>query len=206
MASSVQIKEVEELSFEDELERIRHLFSQNQMPSRAATLALREIAEHRFTVGDVLKCAGRIPVTAVERFVVAEHFKPGSMVGEREIGWVNPVFIEHFYGVAEENVKARDAYVWDIPQHSHDAPIVDALGGAQSRWIETPLSQAFQLLADPDPSEGIDIGTHASYRRSPKTGQLMVVDWKIDVTKLSIACYPHPRLQGWFKGVRIYGG
>ena len=155
----------------------------NAMESTVTGDMLAEFAARGVTVeittviGRLLKHVGSVKLEAVPRFVVADNFKKGNVVGGREIGWVGDNFHEHFDEVVE-NVPAQVVHIWELITNSLDGPIINIFGDPDSPRTETFLGHTFQLMGLGEKGFGLLNGyANFGYKLSQKDGNLWVPDW-----------------------------
>lgn len=149
----------------------------------------------------------------MERFVVAENFKVGNIVGGRPIGFVGPDFRQHFGDVVEENVPARTLYIWEFVKNSLDAPVIKIFdnGIDENPKTETHLAHMFQMMELGEQGKGmLDDCTNFGYKLSPQDELLWVPYWFVRSGKFrveaTVASYPGCGESEWDSGVRVSGG
>lgn len=136
-----------EKMFDGKLRDIERRVNEGTLPAEYVAEVLQKLTEGSFTIGDgLLKFVGVLKLKAVKRFVVADNFKVGNLVGGRSIGWIGPRFQTHFGEVVEENVPARNLYVWELTRKTLDEPIVGSLGGWRAQKTQTYLAHQFQMM------------------------------------------------------------
>ena len=144
---------------------------------------------------------------AVTRFVVADHFKVGNVVGGLKIGWVGPNFEKHFLSVVEENVPKRLLPAWTLSEESLDPPIVTALGGEQKSATQTHLAHLFQTMELGKEGPGLWNGVvNIGYKTSPLEDACFAVIWYVHGGGLYVEAYPVLRSVEWSVRRRVFGG
>ena len=137
--------------------------------------------EVEFTVGGLLKYVGAVHLKAVKRFVVADNFKKGNVVGSREIVWIGESFQFHYGDVVEVDVSPRIVFVWELFKRSLDEPVITILGGESDPKTEIHLAHQFQMMELGKQAHArLDGYANFGYKRSPKDGKLWVPDWDVD--------------------------
>lgn len=163
--------------------------------------------EVEFIFGGLLKLVGFVNLNAVPRFVVADNFKEGNVVGGREIAWVGPNFKKHYYnGADEENVSERTIPIWEFVKHSFDAPIVHILGGVDKPKAQTHLAHTFQLMELGAEGFGrLDGYANLSYKMA-KDGKLWVPGWGVFGGELRVEAGSSSGPSEWDVSDRVSGG
>lgn len=195
--------------FDGNMTDLKRRVAEGTLPSVPVAMALQEIIEGRFVVGGLLKFVGYLKLKAVPRFVIADNFKVGNVVGGRRIGWIGDNFHEHFDGLVEENVPERVVYIWELIKNSLDAPVVKILDGgvANNPSTETHLAHTFQMMELGEKGKGrLDGYANFGYKRSPKDGKLWVPGWSVPYGKFSVEANSSSSPIGWGDGRRVSGG
>ena len=182
----VHIAALEHL-FGGKLKDLMRRVDEGTLPPVPVAMALQEIIEGRFVVGGLLKFVGYLKLKAVSRFVVADNFKVGNVIGGRRIGWIGENFQHHYGDVVEENVPARIVYIWELIKRSLDEPVITILGGADEPNTQTHLAHTFQFMELGEKGKGrLDGYANFGYKKSPKDGVLWVPNWDVRGGKFSV--------------------
>ena len=197
------INEALDGKFRDMKRRIR----EGTLPLNVIARAVQEMVEGDFIIGGLLKFVGSINLKAVPRFVVAENFKKGNVVGGRTIGLVGDNFHRHFGDVVEENVPALTINIWELVKGSRDPAIILTLGGADKPDTQTHLAHTFQMMELGEKGKGrLDGYANFGYKLSPKDGQLWVPDWGVGGGEFDVGAGSSSGALEWDGGSRVSGG
>jgi|GEM_PF-1789491 hypothetical protein len=195
--------------FDGKMTDLKRRVGEGTLPPVPVAMALQEIIEGRFVVGGLLKYVGYLKLKAVPRFVVADNFKVGNVVGGRRIDWIGDNFQEHFYGLVEEDVPERIVYIWELVKGSVDAPVIKILDGGvvNNPSTETHLAHTFQMMELGEKGKGrLDGYANFGYKRSPKDGVLWVPRWRVRGGGFGVEAHSSSGPRGWRDGDRVDGG
>src|SRR3989344_1306630 len=160
--------------------------------------------EVEFTVGGLLKYVGAVHLKAVKRFVVADNFKKGNVVGSREIVWIGESFQFHYGDVVEVDGSPRIVFVWELFKRSLDEPVITILGGESDPKTEIHLAHQFQMMELGKQAHArLDGYANFGYKRSPKDGKLWVPDWDVDGEGLGGGAHSSSNPRDWRGGDRV---
>lgn len=183
------------------------------LPLRHIAEAFQEMVEGKFVLGGLLKFVGSVKLKGVRRFSVAENFREGNIVGGRSIGWIGPNFRKHYYGLVEEDVPARTAYIWELIQNALDETvekktgIIDVLGGKDDPKTQTYLAHMFQMMELGEKGRGrLDGYANLGYKISPKDGKLWVPCWFVGGGRFGVEAGSSSGPSEWGDGSRVSGG
>jgi hypothetical protein len=189
------------------LEDLMRRCAEGTLPTRYVVRAIQEMNEGNFVIGGLLRFVGTIRLRAVNRFVVADHFKVGALVGGRPVGWVGANFQKHFYGVTEENVPAKSVYVWELVKNSRDAPVITLFGGDESPKTQTHLAHQFQMMGLGEKGKSrLDGYANFGYKKSQVDSSLWVPYWGVDGGEFVVEARSSSFPDEWYTGNRIVGG
>lgn len=149
------------------------------------------------------------PMGAVERFVVADVIKIGAKIGNYEVAWIGDNFKQHFLGVVEENVPARELPGHTLARYSRDEPIINGMGGTMKKLgpAATALSHLFGVIPLGKSGPGLFNGyANIGYKLSPIDQEPWAVDWSVDDGELSVDAFPASDPDDWGGGDRVFGG
>jgi hypothetical protein len=197
-----------EKMFAGKLADLKRRVNEGTLPAEYVAEVLQKLTESNFTIGDgLLKFVGVLKLKAVKRFVVADHFKVGNLVGGRSIGRIGPNFQTHFGGVVEENVPARNLYVWELTRDSLDEPIVDSFGGWRAPKTQTCLAHQFQMMELGEKGKSrLDGWANFGYKSSPVDSDLWVPVWDVRDGKFGVGAHSSSYPDAWSAGRRVVGG
>jgi hypothetical protein len=116
--------------------------SPQDLKKALSRLALFVDADERFKEKAILALAATAQVSAIERFVAAEKFRPGKTTDGVEIAWLSGDFERHFLGKTETSVAPAVLHIYRLLQDSSDATILTELGVV----TETTLAHFWELL------------------------------------------------------------
>jgi hypothetical protein len=190
----------------DEISRRTH---EKTLPIVPVAMALQGIIEGKFVIGELLKYVGHLKLKAVKKFVVADNFKKGNVVGGRKIDWIGDNCHEHFDGLVEEDVPERIVYIWELIKGSVDAPVIKTLDGGvpNNPSTETHLAHTFQMMELGEKGKGrLDGYANLGYKRSPKDGKLWVPRWRVYGGEFLVEASSSSRPGEWLGGLRVSGG
>lgn len=195
--------------FDGKMTDLKRRVGEGTLPPVPVAMALQEIIEGRFVLGELLKYVGHLKLKPVKRFVVADNFKVGNVVGGRKIGWVGDNFHQHFDGLVEENVPERIVYTWELIKGSVDAPVIKIFDGgvANNPNTETHLAHMFQMMELGEKSKGrLDGYANFGYKKSPKDGLLWVPLWRVSGGEFDVGARSSSDPSEWRGGIRVSGG
>ncbi len=197
-----------EKMFAGKLADLKRRVNEGTLPAEYVAEVLQKLTEGNFTIGDeLLKFVGVLKLKAVKRFVVADHFKVGNLVGGRSIGWIGPNFQTHFGDVVEEDVPAKTVHVWQLTKKSLDAPIIKLFGGEESPKTQTYLAHQFQLMELGEKGkERLDGWANFGYKSSPVDNYLWVPYWYVRDGLFNVGADSSSDRYGWRVGRRVFGG
>lgn len=189
--------------FGDLKRRIR----EGTLPLDPIARVVQEMIEGDFILGGLLKFVGAVELKPNKRFVVADNFKVGNVVGGRTIAWIGNNFHHHFDDVVEEDVPARTINIWELVKGSRDPVIIIALGGEDKPNTQTHLAHTFQMMKLGEKGKSrLDGYANLGYKLSPKDGKLWVPRWNVNGGKLSVEANSSSRPDEWYDGGRVSGG
>ncbi len=189
------------------LDDLKRRIREGTLPLDAIARAVQNMVEGDFIIDGLLKFVGTIRLKAMPRFVVAENFKKGNVVGGRTIGWVGDSFHHHFGDMVEENVPARTINIWELVKGSRDPAIILTLGGESKPDTQTHLAHTFQMMELGEKGKGrLDGYANLGYKLSPKDGKLWVPGWRVLGGSLRVGANPTSRPGAWGGGDRVSGG
>ena len=161
----------------------------------------------------LLQFCGTMEFVPVDRFVVADNFKVGNMVGGRKIGSVGKNFLDHFGGVTEKDVPARIVPVWQLVNATIDAPVIVMFGGIAEPKVQLHLSHLFQMMEQGKQGKGRFYAyVNFSYLSSPRDGRLWAPHWSFgdgeddEGGDFEVEASRSTQLIPWTKGFRVCGG
>lgn len=193
--------------FAGKLNDLKRRVEEGTLPIRPVAAVLQELIEGEFVLGGLLKFVGIVKLKAVGRFVVADNFKVGNVVGGRSITWVGDNFQHHYGDLVEEDVPARVVPIWELVRGSVDAPIIKLLGGSDEPRTETYLAHTFQMMELGEKGKGrLDGFANFGYKESPKDGALWVPGWNVDGGEFNVEAHSSSNPGAWRDGRRVSGG
>ena len=167
-----------------------------------ATLAQAAFAE------DVRRLAihNSVEISRCERFVAAEEFSVGRLIGERTLGSVSFNFAKFFLSAAiETDVQVLTLQAWILRYSADDASLIKRLGGEE--WVVLPLCSIRHLMEmGSNGGSNIDKRSNFAYARSPVDGRLMAIHWLVNHDNewlIGAVEVPHPHLD-WAAGSRVF--
>ena len=144
---------------------------------------------------------------AVERFVVADHFKVGNVVGGLKIRSVSNTFRWNFFDVVEKNIPERLLPAWTLAEFSHGLPILPELGGENARSTQIHLSHFFKTIELGKSGPGLLNGSvNIGYKVSLHDDEYYVLRWSVHNEEVDVDTLPAVWPVGICRGARVLGG
>lgn len=125
----------------------------------------------------ILEYVSDTKLYGVKKFVVADKYKLGAVIGGRTIVWFGAKFLFHFGGVVEENVPARIVQTSTIAKVTDDPAVIAALGEENA---DMHLAHHYRIMELGEDGPGLFNGWgNIGYKRSPIDHQLWAVRWHV---------------------------
>lgn len=143
----------------------------------------------------------------IEKFVAADVFKEGNMIGGRELTAIGRNFSEHFLGVVEPNVPETTLKGWTLLHYADDVSLIGALGGEQKASLSLGHIYHLMEMGENGPSH-VNWQSNFAYVRSPIDQRLWAIHWSVNYHNewsIGAVLVPHPDI-GWSSNSRLFGG
>jgi len=143
----------------------------------------------------------------IEKFVAADVFKEGNMIGSRELTAIGWNFIEYFLGVVEPHVPETALKGWTLLHYAGDVSLISALGGEQKASLSLGHIYRLMEMGENGPSH-VDWQSNFAYVRSPVDQRMWAIHWSMNYHNewsIGAVSVPHPDI-GWSPNSRLFGG
>jgi hypothetical protein len=173
-------------------------------PSLGIVLSVTDAAKARQF--ELLHPYSETKVERIERFIAAEAFSAGTMVGSRGLSVVGSNFVEKFLNVVEENVPAQTLTGWSLLYTAGDTSLIQAMGGEERATV--PFLAYIHRLMEIGETGPSHVGwrSNFAYARSPVDGRLWAVHWSVNHANewnLGAVYVPHPHVD-WRADSRLF--
>jgi hypothetical protein len=147
-------------------------------------------------------------IDRIEKFVAAEAFKEGGIIGGRRLGSLGLNFVQHFIGLVEGDVPEVSLKAWTLLYASGDQALIEVLGGEERAAVPF-LAYIYRLMemGESGPSH-LDGRSNFAYMRSAIDHRLWAVHWSVNHANewtVGAVYVPHPHLD-WRIDSRLFGG